>query len=292
MPIKTLAWIALIVWMGGSTYWHVCKIKQLCDGPAAAPAASYVVPPLSIVDAGMLDLSSPSNFGLKKSLAEPNYYNVKKQLDSLASYLKANPTRQTTITGLYSSIEQNPTTFADLGLARADAIKQYLVTAGVPAAQLATASRLVDLAFSPDDSTHGMEFGFAKLDVPKTEQALANAEGYTTVFEPMDLYFASGSADYIKTTENAKFLAEAKKYLAENKDKKLVLTGYTDNVGPDDSNMRLSKQRAADASQSFNKAGVQASQLTTDAKGESEPKATNDTPEGRRANRRVSVVVQ
>jgi OmpA-OmpF porin, OOP family len=292
MPIKTLAWIALIAWMGGSTYWHVCKIKQLCDGPAPAAVSNYVVPPLSISDPGKLDLSSATNFGFKKSMAEPNFYNLKTQLDSLAAYLKANPDRKTTITGLYSSIEQNTTSFPDLGLARADAIKQYLVQAGVPAGQLDTASRMIDLAFSPDDSTHGMEFGFTGLSVPKTEKELAEAEVHTTVFEPMDLYFASGSADYIKTTENAKFLAEAKKYLSENKDKKLVLTGHTDNVGPDGSNLALSKKRAADALLAFKKAGIAASQLSSDAKGEAEPKATNDTPEGRRANRRVSVVVQ
>jgi len=292
MPIKTLAWIALMLWMGGSTYWHVCKIKQLCDGPTEDPVSNYVVPPLSIVDAGMLDLSSPSNFGFKKSVAEPNYYNVKKQLDSLASYLKVNPTRKTTVTGLYSSIEQNPTTFADLGLARADALKQYLVKTGVPAAQLAIASRMVDLTFSADDSTHGMEFGFVGLEIPKTEQALADAEVHTTVFESIDLYFPSGSADYIKTTENDKFLAEAKKFLVENKKEKLLLTGHADNVGPDNSNLILSKKRAANALRTFKKEGIPASQLIIDAKGESEPKTTNDTPEGRRANRRVSVVVQ
>ncbi len=281
-----------MLWMGGSTYWHTCKIKQLCDGPAPEAASNYLVPPLSIVDSVALNLSSPLNFGFKKSMAEPNYYNVKKELDSLASYLKVNPARKTTITGLYSSVEKNATSFADLGLARADAIKQYLVKAGVPAAQLGTASRMVDLAFSPDDSTHGMEFGFVGLQVPQTNQALADAEIHTTVFEPMDLYFPSGSADYIKTTENGKFLVEAKKFLAENKNEKLLLTGYADNVGPENSNLILSQQRAANALRTFKKEGIPASRLTTDAKGESEPKTTNDTPEGRRANRRVSVVVQ
>jgi OmpA-OmpF porin, OOP family len=290
MPIKTLAWIALIVWMGGSTYWHVCKIKQLCDGPT--PTATYVVPPLSIVDAGKLDLSSPMNFGFKKSMADPNFYNLKKELDSLASYLKTDSTRKTTITGLYSSIEQNTSSFADLGLARADAIMQYLVQAGVPAGQLGIASRMIDLSFSADDSTHGMEFGFTGLDLPKTEQALADAEVHTTVFEPMDLYFESAKSDYIKTGENDKFLAEAKQYLAENKDKKLLLTGHTDNESSDASNLRLSKKRVAGVLAAFKKTGINPSQLVTDAKGESEPKASNDTPDGRRANRRVSIVVQ
>ena len=290
--IKTLAWILLIGWIGGSTWWHVCKIKQLCDGAAPTPASTYAIPELNIADNGKLNLHSAFNFGFKKSMAEPNYTNVKAELDSLASYLKANPDRQVTITGLYSSIEQNPTKFANLGLARADAIKQYLVSAGVPSGQLATDSKMVDLTFSPEDSTHGMNFSFTGLTIAKNEQELANAEKYSSVFEPMDLYFNTGSADYIKTADNKKFLEEAKKYLAANKDKKLLITGHTDNVGNDDSNMRLSEARAKDAKRAFTKMGISAEQLTTDAKGETQPVATNDTPEGRKANRRVSVVVQ
>jgi OOP family OmpA-OmpF porin len=291
--VKTLAWILLIGWIGGATYWHVCKIKQLCEGPtASATVPAYAIPPLIIVDGEKLNLTSAANFGFKKSTADPNYVNVKKELDSLAAYLKGNPDRKVMITGLYSSVEQNPTSFADLGLARADAIKQYLVQAGVPSGQLSTAGKRVDLAFSLDDSTHGMEFGFDSLMIPKTEEALAAAEKYEDVFKPMDLYFKTGSADYIKTADNSKFLEEAKKYLAANKDKKLSLTGHTDNVGADDKNMTLSGNRVAGVKAAFIKYGISDSQLVTEAKGETQPKASNDTPEGRKANRRVSIVVQ
>lgn len=291
--VKTLAWILLVGWIGGATYWHVCKIKLLCDGPSTMTTApTYVNPPLSIVDGAQLNLSSPLNFGFKKSVADPNYVNVKKELDSLAAYLKANPGRKLTVTGLYASIEQNNTTFPDLGLARADALKKYLVDAGVPAAQLQTASRMIDLQFSVDDSTHGMEFGFDSLALPKSEEALAAAEKYEDVFKPMDLYFKTGSSDYIHTPDNEKFLDEAKKYLATHKDKKLSLTGHTDNVGADDKNLVLSGKRAAGVKSAFVKFGIAADQLSTEAKGETQPKASNDTPEGRKANRRVSIVVQ
>lgn len=291
--VKTLAWILLIGWIGGSTYWHVCKIKQLCDGPtASANLPAYAISPLSIKDGDKLNLETASNFGFKKSMAEPNYMNVKKELDSLTVYLKGNPGRKVTITGLYSSLEKNPTAFADLGLARADALKQYLVQAGVPVGQLGTASRMVDLAFSPDDSTHGMEFGFDSLLIPKTEEALAAAEKYEDVFKPLDLYFKTGSADYIKTADNQKFLEEAKTYLAAHKDKKLALTGHTDNVGADDKNLTLSGNRAEAVKATFVKFGIASAQLATDAKGETQPKASNDTPEGRKANRRVSIVIQ
>ncbi|MEZ4902847.1 MAG: OmpA family protein [Spirosomataceae bacterium] len=291
--IKTLAWVLLIGWIGGASYWHVCQIKQLCDGPApSVTVPSYTIPPLSIADGDNLNLTSAMNFGFKKSVPDPNFSNVKKELDSLAVYLKSSPERKLTITGLYASLEQNTTSFADLGLARADAIKQYLVQSGVPAGQLATKSKMLDLTFSTDDSTHGMEFGFDSLMIPKTEEALAAAEKYENVFKPLDLYFKTASADYIKTTDNEQFLQEAKKYLAANKDKRLLLTGHTDSEGPDDKNMILSGKRAGGVKAAFIKYGISASQIITDAKGETQPEASNDTPEGRKANRRVSIVVQ
>lgn len=289
--VKTLAWVLLIGWIGGAAYWHVCKIKQLCDA-ATVTMPDYAIPPLTIIDGDKLNLTSAMNFGFKKSIADPNFANVQKELDSLAAYLRANATRKLTITGLYSSMEQNPISFPDLGLARADVIKQYLVQAGVPAGQLATASKMMDLTFSLDDSTHGMQFGFDSLMIPKTEEELAAAEKYEDVFKPLDLYFKTASADYIKTPDNQQFLEEAKKYLATNKDKKLLLTGHTDSEGPDDKNMVLSGKRADGVKASFVKYGISASQIVTDAKGETQPEASNDTPEGRKANRRVSIVVQ
>jgi OOP family OmpA-OmpF porin len=72
----------------------------------------------------------------------------------------------------------------------------------------------------------------------------------------------------------------------------MSLTGHTDNVGADDRNMTLSGTRAAGVKAAFIKYGIATEQLVTDAKGETQPKASNDVPEGRKANRRVSIVVQ
>ena len=98
--------------------------------------------------------------------------------------------------------------------------------------------------------------------------------------------------DYIKTADNQKFVKEAKKYLDANKDKKLLLTGHTDNVGNEASNEILSGKRAGQAKRQLIAAGLPESQLVTDAKGQASPKASNETTEGKAANRRVSIVIQ
>jgi OmpA-OmpF porin, OOP family len=131
----------------------------------------------------------------------------------------------------------------------------------------------------------------ATIAAGTTEDDLAKNQKYESVFKPMNLYFHTNEANYIRTDENQKFLNEAKAYLAEHKDKSLQLTGHTDSDGADDANMRLSERRANDVKKQLTTKGFTAAQLLADAKGETQPVADNATPEGKKANRRVTIVV-
>jgi OOP family OmpA-OmpF porin len=86
-------------------------------------------------------------------------------------------------------------------------------------------------------------------------------------------------------------VAEAKKFLTENKDKKLLLTGHTDSDGGEPLNLALSKKRANIVKARFVAMGMPADRIVTDGKGETSPKVPNDSPAGKRANRRVTIVV-
>jgi OmpA-OmpF porin, OOP family len=287
MFVSKTPWIILlVVWMAGSTWWHVCNIKQLCANDAepavavtspddaAVPDDVPVVPAvtpsgLTIADGDRFRLVVPGNFSFARSGANANMNALGNSLDSLTAYLKGSgpssgPGRTMTITGYYTTDETNGTTFANLGLARAEGVKQYLVQQGIPVASLMTKGEVRSakdassgLAFTPkgDSLYGGLGFSFGGAEpaagptadstatvaapLPATEEGLAAAEKYTSVFEPIDLYFPLGTANYIKTPETAKFFAEAAKYLAAHKDKKLQLTGHTDNSGPDATNLRL-----------------------------------------------------
>lgn len=291
---STLWWIILAVWMAGAAWWHVCKIKQLCDAPMisadAPPIGPVEVTSLHITDGGDLSLVSAGNFGFAKSGAQANLTAVKRELDSLAAYLKANPGKKLTITGYYHSSEVNDSKWPDLGIARAEGIKQYYVDLGLPAAAFETKSELQeDIRFNQDSLSGGIAFAFS---MPTTENALAEAQKYQGLFKPLDLYFNTGSTDYIKTDDNQKFVEEAAKYLAANKEKKLLLTGHTDNTGTAAGNLELSKKRAGEVKRDLITAGLPENQLVIAAKGQSTPKETNNTAEGRAANRRVAIVVQ
>lgn len=287
-------WIALFVWMGASTYWHVCKVKELCDAPMTA-SIPEVIPekpaPLVFTDADF-NLTAAGNFKFAKSGPDADLGMVRPEIDSLASFLLLNPIKRLSIVGAYASTELNSTSFPDLGIARAESIKQYLVQKGVPDSVLTVSSQLKDdLAFKSDTMNGGIEFGFTKV-IPNSEEGLASSQKFRGLFQVMDLYFPLGSANYIKTSDNSKFVQEAIGYLQENKDKKLIITGYSDSDGAADDNLKLSKRRADGVKKQLTSLGVSADRIVTDGKGEADPKESNETFEGRRANRRVSIVVQ
>lgn len=71
----------------------------------------------------------------------------------------------------------------------------------------------------------------------------------------------------------------------------LAVIGHTDDQGPEDVNLQLSFDRAQAVAAEISSRGVDESRLDVLGKGETEPIATNDTPEGRSANRRVEFLI-
>ena len=73
--------------------------------------------------------------------------------------------------------------------------------------------------------------------------------------------------------------------------KPMVVEGYTDSVGSDTNNQKLSKDRAESVRAYLVSKGVPSDKITSVGKGKANPVASNDTPDGRANNRRVEIVV-
>ncbi len=104
-----------------------------------------------------------------------------------------------------------------------------------------------------------------------------------------NLEFETGKA-IIRTTsyESLNRLADL---LVSKPNYKLKISGHTDNVGNDASNMTLSKNRALAVKKYLTDKGVKADNLIAEWFGETKPIDTNDTPAGRQRNRRVEMKV-
>jgi outer membrane protein OmpA-like peptidoglycan-associated protein len=72
---------------------------------------------------------------------------------------------------------------------------------------------------------------------------------------------------------------------------RLDVEGYTDSVGGDDYNLRLSEQRGAAVRDYLTQQGMSSNSVTSKGLGESQPVASNDTASGRQENRRVELVI-
>ena len=99
------------------------------------------------------------------------------------------------------------------------------------------------------------------------------------------------TAKYTLKPDAKEKLARVSGILLAYPDLKLQVEGYTDNVGGEDYNMKLSQHRA-DAVQAYlTSNGVQAQNVTATGYGLADPVADNKTAAGRAQNRRVQLVV-
>jgi len=74
-------------------------------------------------------------------------------------------------------------------------------------------------------------------------------------------------------------------------DTTINVEGFTDSTGTADHNMGLSQQRADSVRDYLSREGVSSSRISARGFGETNPKASNDTPDGRQLNRRVEIHV-
>jgi outer membrane protein OmpA-like peptidoglycan-associated protein len=72
---------------------------------------------------------------------------------------------------------------------------------------------------------------------------------------------------------------------------KVQVEGYTDNIGSDEYNLKLSQERATAVQAFLVEQGVQPGNVSAEGYGKADPVADNTTNSGRAANRRVSMVV-
>jgi outer membrane protein OmpA-like peptidoglycan-associated protein len=106
---------------------------------------------------------------------------------------------------------------------------------------------------------------------------------------PYRITFGTASDDPM--SESSAQLRDVADALKAHPQAKVEITGYTDSVGDDASNLRLSQQRATETLEQMAGLGIDRSRMTAEGHGESNPVGDNSTAEGRHQNRRVEIRV-
>lgn len=105
-----------------------------------------------------------------------------------------------------------------------------------------------------------------------------------------DLIFKTGSSEL--GTGPFASLSDLAAYLAQNPERRVALVGHTDAVGSLDGNIALSKRRATSVMERLiADYSTAAAQLSAQGVGYLAPRASNLSPDGREANRRVEAVL-
>jgi outer membrane protein OmpA-like peptidoglycan-associated protein len=104
-----------------------------------------------------------------------------------------------------------------------------------------------------------------------------------------DVLFDTGKADLkYGSQRNFEQLAQ---YLTANPERKVRIEGFTDDVGGDDFNQRLSERRADAVAFALKQMGISADRLITQGYGKQFPIADNANARSRQLNRRVEVII-
>lgn len=130
----------------------------------------------------------------------------------------------------------------------------------------------------------------ALFDVRATENVITTTESRIAGVEVKNIAFGFDKTD-LNATDKAE-LDELGNFMADKPDSYAVLIGYTDNIGIEDYNEHLSQRRSEQVAEYLTTAhGIDKSRLVLHWHGSDNPIASNDTAEGRAANRRVEVAV-
>lgn len=106
-----------------------------------------------------------------------------------------------------------------------------------------------------------------------------------TVIRLNNIFFETNKTELLPTSISE--LEELVKILTENPGLKIELRGHTDNVGTDESNLKLSAGRAEAVKNYLLSKNIAPDRLSSNGYGETIPVSSNDTPEGKQLNRRV-----
>ena len=294
---KLLLWLLTIVWFVAGAWWYSHSSCASCNAETPPIAAAATSCPSFSFNDGSFNVNNADNVRFGKSNDVPILNSsIGRSMDEVVKYLGGLVASRTlTVTGNYSSSEKTVTGFENLGLARADAIKKLLIAKGISEKNIVTKAEVNEsLCYnaSGDTLTGGIALNVSGAVAASVPVVVADTTKPKTLFEPRTVYFVTGKNQLNITKELDDYLVKANKYLVENKDKKLLVTGHTDNVGDATKNVKLSADRAAFVKSILGKRGIPAAQVATDGKGMAEPIADNATAEGKAKNRRVTIVLQ
>jgi outer membrane protein OmpA-like peptidoglycan-associated protein len=130
-----------------------------------------------------------------------------------------------------------------------------------------------------------------------------NAKAYSLITRPskqeetlipanLIIYFAYDKYALEADAGADNYIYESNKYLAQNSQARIKITGYTDAVGSDEYNKALGFRRAHSMQAYFESKGMPENKIIIESMGEKKPLENNNTTIGRATNRRTAITIK
>lgn len=268
------------------------------ENSVLTPEIKATLIPFSVNDAeGDFAFKIQENLNFKKSnfiIIEPISNDVNAKILELKNYLSANPLKSLEIKGYFTSVEKNNSAFPDLGMARANVVKNYLVSTGVSSKQINISGKI-----NEDLLADGNGVYYGPLFYEISTQLDENSSTDTSIVElreslianPIKLYFEMEGFTINLTSEQRQKIANMSRYIDKVEDAIIQVIGHTDNTGGKYTNLKLGQDRADFVKRYLVGNAIPEGRIDAISKGSGNPTADNSTEEGRLKNRYVLITI-
>lgn len=277
--------------IGFFLHWFLCCDKHCTEKSSLEKPhakANITSSPFKFED-GKTTIRSNDNFNFHPSghtIIEPISEDLLSCVNEMIKHLGKN--KKLNITGLYKESEENLSNLDNLGLARSESIKRFLIEQGLSANQISTTSKK-DNSLTPNKE--GVLNGPYSFSVDSFDRNNLDQNKASIMKNPVLINFAP---ERYQTTLNAKQRQKLKtlaNYLNASDDARCTIVGHADSVKSEQLNMVLGLNRAKFTKKMLLEYGVDSAKIQTISKGETQPIASNKTASGKAQNRRTEVII-
>ncbi len=277
--------VVFALWSALCVRWYVCGVKELCD---QNPTSNIELVPepedLEVNSTPAVESFPGAPLSFEWSNWEPQLGNDFSQYrDSIQQIFSVEPAAEVEITGLYDPQELNNSNFDDLGLARAQAVKDLLLASGIKRS-ITISSQIEDLSYGIGEKiTKGVIYKLLP-GMPVNTFVIVQKGTKLTIHYPSNTHAVQSDKRVMSAINK---LAQQ----ATKQNRSILVVGHTDNQGESRENKILGLVRATEIKDILMDYGVSESKVLAESEGEDVPIASNLNPQGRHLNRRVELVI-
>lgn len=293
--------ILLTIGLGTLLYYYNCSscsasagsgpVNQTIISPSAPTRTGEFAHVLELVypDGEVSRTSSNFVFGYSSPHFDlPIHQDIHPSISGLRTFLDEHPENQLFIEGYFREDETNKSSYTNLGIARANQIKEYLKTQEISSKQIRLGGRISDSL----GLYYGKIWGPIAWRIERTQNGqTARMDSLRQHFEnnPIILQFDTERSGDQWSDEQKKAFTLLASYLDWDSSAVLQVTGHSDDTGSDEESYRMGMKRAEFVRRQLQENAIPNNRITTQSAGHNQPVASNRTTEGRNRNKRVVI---